>query len=547
MGKLFCCLLACLAIGLLAGCGRESTPTSPGTPPATMATDPVDTELAAAEVVLACGWDFDAEVAFPASLANLLDKNGHCIVRDFQREVLVGDIVHYSLVLSVGPGEYDVIGLHRVVRERRPYVPIRAPQSLFLVHGMGKDFTGCFLPGRKSPLLPDDFGFAVFMAQHDVDVWGIDSSYLLVPLGVGDFSFAQDWGMDKCIDDIETGVAVARLVRLFTGNGLRKMTLGGYSQGGLMGFGLLNRETQLRPGRRTIGSYISMDSGLGSDDPYLKEIACASFIPYLERWEAGIYAIWDDPDGFYYDIGYFAQTDPYGSSPYYGEFTNLQVFLFFTATSTPPSTEHYWAASFDESEMPVDFTYTTRVSATEFWMRWAPMNPPTHQWVDINAILCGENDSAWETHLGEVDMPVLSLEAAGGGGPGQAGTLDRLVNADVTRHVVRILPPEDAWLDFGHVDLFTAENAAVEAWQPTLDWIESQHGRDVPDLPEPVVMLEQEQFAAIRALEWAPPAGHWLNDSQSIEHQNTLPAQSFRVPPTLESAIGRARWHDFSR
>lgn len=544
MIKLFSFMLLGLVMVLPTGCGRDVTPTSPEPPPAVPASNGGDAEMAAAEVILTCGWDFDPEVALPARLAGLLDKNGQCLIQDFQREVLVGDIVHYSLVLSVGPGEHDVIGLHRVIRERRPYVPIRTPESLFLVHGMGKDFTGNFLPGRKSPLLPDDFGFAVFMAQHDLDVWGIDNSYTLVPFGVEDFSFAAGWGMDKSVDDIETGVGVARLVRLFTGNGLRKLTLVGYSQGAIMSYAFLNRETQVPRGRRSVGAFVPVDWGLGFDNAEVQANECEFLSGYLGLLADGIYGMYDDPDGFYNSLGTLAQTDPSGLSPYFEGFTNLEVFLFYTTTATPPATVHYWAASFDDEGTPVDLSYTTPTMATEFWIHWAPMHPPTRLWADFYAINC--EDSPWETHLAEIDMPVFSLEAAGGGGPGMAATLDRLVNADVARHVVQFQAPEDVAIDFGHVDLFTAENATVEAWQPTLDWIESRHGNSVPDLPEPVAVLDEEQAAAIRALDWASPTGLWLTNALSTGCMVTS-TPTFPVARSLARAIGNARWHDFDQ
>jgi hypothetical protein len=538
---MICLACAVLLMGVI-GCERDTSPTAPGTPASLEVGGKVDADLAAAEAVLACGWDFDPDVSLPASLATLLEKNGHGIIQDFQREVLVGDVVHYSLVLAVGTGEHEVIGLHRVVRERRPHVPIRTPQSLFLVHGMGKDFTGCFLPGRKSPLLPDDVGFAVFMAQHDIDVWGIDSSYLLVPSGLEDLSFAQDWGMEKTLDNIEIGIAVARLTRLFTGNGLRKMILLGYSQGMHTTVGLLNRETQLPPGRRTIGAYIAADAGLGYDDPIVQESDCELLTGYASLYEEGIYGLWDDPDGFYYSLGYLAQTDAGGPSPHFDGYTNLEVFLFFTAAATPPATSHYWAASFDDGGYPLALTYTTLTAATEFWIRWAPMSPATQLWFDLHTLLCGEGDSPWETRLADVDLPLFSLEAGGGSGPGQASTLDRFASADVTRHVVRLEAPQDAWLDFGHVDLFTAENAETEAWQPTLTWIRSLHGHGGAAEPQPAAELDAEQVAAIRALEWAPPAGQWLGDARSSEHPVQVPERPARFA-SLESARGHARWH----
>lgn len=495
--------VAVTMICLLTGCSRDETPTSPA-----IDSHALDGTLAAGEVMMACGWPFDPETELPASLALLLDKNQRCIVQDFQREVIVGDVAHYRLILAVGPGEHDVIGLHRVVRERRPHVPIKARESLFCVHGMGKDFVGNFMPGRKSPLLPDEVGFAVFMAQNDIDVWGIDNSYTLVPGGLVDHGFAAGWGMDKSIDDIAAGIGVARLVRLFTGNGWRKMTLLGYSQGLQMGYALLNREAQRPRGLRSVGAYIPVDWGLAFDDPGQQMEECEYLAGYVDLFNEGVYGFDDDPDGFLYSVGYLAQTEPDAPSPFYEGFTNLEVFLFFTAIASTEGGAVWWAGLFDDEGWPVDLAYTTRLMATEFWIRWAPMHPPVRLWVDFHSLVC--ENSIWETHLGSIDLPVFSLEAAGGGGPIQAGTLARLVNADVTRLVVQLLGPDDRWRDFAHIDLFSAENAAEVAWQPTLDWL---RGRQDRLAAEPVPYddtLNAADAARLVALDWTPPSGRWL-------------------------------------
>lgn len=447
---------------------------------------------------MAGGWDLDPGVTLPAALASIADKRAPAAIRDFNREVLTGDIVHYEIVISVGRGEHDVIGLHRVVRERSPYNPIRTPRSMFLVHGMGKDFVGNFLPGAKSPLLPDDLGFAVFMAQHGIDVWGIDNSYTLVPTGIDDFSFAAEWGMDKCISDISTGIAVARVARLFTGNGFRKMILTGYSQGAIMGYALINREAQVLPVRRNVAAFIPVDWGLAFDDPEVQAAECPFLGGYEDLWNQGIYGFYDDPDGFYASIGTLAQVEPSGPSPYYDGFTNLEVFMFFTATAAPPYTSHYWGGSFTDEGMPLDFLYTTRLMATEFWIRWAPMHPPTRQWADLYEINC--EDSIWETHLGAVDLPVFSLEAAGGAAPAMAATLARLTSAVVTRHVVQLQAPQDAYMDFGHVDLFTAANAEEVAWQPALEWIIDLDTAPATPPPPPEPALSSEELARLIAM-----------------------------------------------
>lgn len=543
MRKMMICGLLCAAVVPLLSCSRSDTPTSPTESAFFLPESSVDPELAAGEMILAGGWEFDAATPLPAKLGSLADKDIAGGVQCFQREVLTGDIVHYSVVLSVGPGVHDVVGLHRVVRERRPGAPIRAPKSVFLMHGMGKDFVGNFLPGRKSPLLPDDLGFAVFMAQNDIDVWGLDSRYTLVPTGLEDFGFAAGWGMDMCLNDIGTGIAVARATRLFTGNGLRKMVFIGYSQGAIMGYGYLNREAQLPSRLRSVSAFVPVDWGLAFDDPEVQQGECEFLGGYVDLLADGVYGFYDDPDGFFASLGFLAQTEPDGPSPYYDDLTNLQVFLFYTAVATPPSTAHWWAASFDEEGMPQDFTYTARLMATEFWIRWAPMHPPTRYWADLYAINC--EDSRWETHLGQIDLPVLSLEASGGYGPGMAATLDGLTSAAVTRHVVQLQPAEDVLLDYGHIDLFTAGNAAETTWQPTLNWIANLRGQDAVEPPPPDTVLSPAQLERLVAAGRTPPPGDARFDA--IDAPPTLRAPGKSLESGDNSRSARARRSPLSR
>ena len=80
---------------------------------------------------------------------------GHALPRDeaagVTRTVIAGDIVEYATELRVGPGEYDRIGIHRVVRERAPWRPIRARDGVMFVHGSASTFRSAAAPGLFAP------------------------------------------------------------------------------------------------------------------------------------------------------------------------------------------------------------------------------------------------------------------------------------------------------------------------------------------------------------------------------------------------------------
>src|SRR5262245_1752536 len=83
-----------------------------------------------------------------------------------ERRVLAPQIAEYSFKVRTGPGPFDQIGVHRVVKETAPNVPARASKAVFLAHGDIWNFRAAFLTGSHP--LP------VFLAERGIDVWGID-------------------------------------------------------------------------------------------------------------------------------------------------------------------------------------------------------------------------------------------------------------------------------------------------------------------------------------------------------------------------------------
>ena len=236
-------LLFCLAF-LAFGCSEKAS-----TPLAPAGEQGLDVSAGAH----APAWAFVNQAKWPveASESELseagVEANTTAVVPllNFDRTVIAGDIVHYSATIVVGPGKYDKIGIHRVVREKSPYHPIRAKKAFFLLHGDLKRFETMWIPGRFSPTLPDDFGLAVYLARNGVDVWGMDQAWNFIPRSETDFSFFADWGIQREVDHLEIGLGVARAARLITGNGHDKMLLLGYSSGSATGYSLLNQESQI--------------------------------------------------------------------------------------------------------------------------------------------------------------------------------------------------------------------------------------------------------------------------------------------------------------
>lgn len=47
----------------------------------------------------------------------------------------------------------------------------------------------------------------------------------------------------------------------------------------------------------------------------------------------------------------------------------------------------------------------------------------------------------------------------------------RTASTDATKFTMQLHPDDEATLDYGHADLFTATNAETLVWQPMLDWL----------------------------------------------------------------------------
>jgi hypothetical protein len=79
----------------------------------------------------------------------------------------------------------------------------------------------------------------------------------------------------------------------------------------------------------------------------------------------------------------------------------------------------------------------------------------------------------YDDHLERVKVPVLYVGAAGGVGRYGEFGLTLLGSQDVTVLLVRTLPEEARALDYGHADLFLADDARERVWQPLLQWVRS--------------------------------------------------------------------------
>jgi len=395
------------------------------------------------------------------------------IVSAIQRRTLTADVAEYFFTVRVGPGPYDQIGVHRVVKEIAPYVPVHAGRAVLLAHGDIWKFDAAFLTGARP--------VPVFLAENGVDVWGIDYRWTFVPASVTDLSFMKDWGLDQDARDLGVAIGVARLARALTGSGSGKLFLLGWSRGGDIAYAYLNDETRLPPALRQVRGFVPVDIYLKTDVPQLQAFACQRLHNTEAAIAAGAYA---NPSGeLIAGLGALAVADPNGSSILNGPpfnlpgFTNRQAALlvgeetfFFLSGLEPTPFYHFTGGTFDSQGKPSGLLYSHEADLYTFEQGSAPFQP-NRELADSDAATCGQSAVPFDDRLGKITVPVLYVGAGGGFGDYGVFTTTLLGSTDVTIHIVHKVPADQRLFDYGHADLFLATDAQTLVWQPILDWI----------------------------------------------------------------------------
>ena len=395
------------------------------------------------------------------SSLRVADVAGAKIVKS-QRTVLRQGIVHYTFDVAVGPGQYDVIRLHRVVKERRPNQPFETESALFLLPGDPNSFVEIFMEPQISSVLPWDQSIAVFLAENDIDVWGMDYAWALVPAGTTDFGFMRGWGFRKEIQFAEQALSVARSMRASPGRGDDRLHVLGFSYGVYLAYAIAGDETRLPAGRRSVRGIIPVDEWLLTNDEALNDGSCAQ-LPDLQGLVAsGVYQ--DESGIFLKQVGDLARTAPGGVSQFDPPLTNWQFALFVGASGD----QHFVGGYFDQAGIPTGLRFTDPRLWVDVIRAVPPYATPVQVGVDLDSLECNRFDY----HLHDVTVPILYIGAAGGLS-GRLGYYNTTITAsrDVTKFTVQLLPDDQVAYDFGHADLFTARNAKQLVWRPILHWL----------------------------------------------------------------------------
>lgn len=390
-----------------------------------------------------------------------------------ERRELASGIAEYSFTLEVGPGEFDVIGLHRVVRESAPYVPDPGSRALFMAHGDVWDFRAAFLP-------TGDRGLPIFLAEAGVDVWGIDFRWTRVPHATADLSFMTDWGVDRDAEDLRIGVATARAVRGLTGQGAKPLPVLGWSRGGQVGYAALAKETRLLPRNRHISAFIPVDIYVKTDRPELRTAACQRYAGTAARIANGEHG--ESLGQLAGALGAFALAAPDAPSGIFAGLTNRQAallvgiatFTFFPPGLAPVPEYHFHGGYWTESGLPNGLSYTDEGTFLAFLAAASPWQP-LRELAEGDAATCDGPEAPnvpWDDRLRAIRVPILYVGAGGGFGAYGGHTVMQLASRDTSAVLVTLLPPAARRWDIGHADIFHARNAPVWFWGHILDWLE---------------------------------------------------------------------------
>ncbi|HBC91383.1 MAG TPA: hypothetical protein DCZ10_00370 [Pelotomaculum sp.] len=392
------------------------------------------------------------------------------------RRQINDNIYEYTMVIKVGKGQYDKIGIHRIVKEKSPWVPIAAEKAVMMIHGDSCNFDTAFgtIPGQ-----PASDSLSAFLAQKGVDVWGIDLRWTFVPDTATDFAFMKNWDTKLHVKDIKLAVKFARVVRTLTGSGHGKIFMLGHSRGAQLLYAYANNESQLPEPARDLKGIIPMDMvyKFSPADSLLAQAALERYQAYKSVYDSGTYV---NNDGqTLKGLAWLATSDPDGMSPAIPGLTNYQASLFaLTATyATYPPLQpitplyHYMAGTFDENGLPDGLQYVEQMDKILGIALASPDFQSMGEIIDGEAIMSDAVEVPYDDHLADIKIPVLYVGAAGGMGEYGVYTTSLLGSSDVTVQVVTLLPETDKALDYGHADLIWADNAKELVWEPIYNWL----------------------------------------------------------------------------
>ncbi len=379
-------------------------------------------------------------------------------------------IAHYQFEVRVGGRQYDVIKIHRVVREQRPFRPIQTGSAVFMMHGASLSFESIFLRPGTSDSNPQTSA-AFYLASKSVDVWGMDFGWTLVPMETTDFTFMKDWGVERDVDHALAAISAARLIRGLTWQGLDRMNLLGFSYGVMVAYAAAGRETQQHPILRDVKGIVAVDQVMKYTAEYdaNRKFACNGAAAAKQQIDNGVY---QGNSGITFNrFGNLATTAAYDPSPF-PNLNNYQAGLFIGtntfALGNPSAPMWHFVGGEFNNNVPTGLLYSDPTRWFNLLKSLPPYQPQLTTY-EARACVCNETDVSIDDHLGKISLPILYIGAGGAFGTLGDYTSSLTKSKDITNYTVSL--NADRLLDFGHGDLFIANDANELVWKVLYQWL----------------------------------------------------------------------------
>ena len=170
-----------------------------------------------------------------------------------------------------------------------------------------------------------------------------------------------------------------------------------------------------------------------------------------------------------------ATAAPDDASPIFPGLTNFQAPLLFGASTfvlvTPRAPLwHFVAGEFDASGLPTGLLYSDADRWNRFLGTIAPHMPNKARF-ESAATICDEDDLTIDDYLTQISVPILYVGAAGAFGDYGDHTGNITASSDVTNYTVQRQPDDLRAIDYGHADLFLADDADALVWEVMRKWI----------------------------------------------------------------------------
>jgi hypothetical protein len=390
------------------------------------------------------------------------------------REVVSGDVAHYTFVLRVGDTPSAEVVIHRVVREHAPWVPRIAASALLLLHGDWATFSSNFLSPGLGTSAAANHGISAFLAEKGIDVWGADRRWTRAPLDAADVSDFAGMDLAQAIDDTGLALGFARGVRVRTGSGPDRVALGGFSHGGQIAYEYAAAESQRPLAARHVKALVPIDIYAAVPAGNAGAIASACDSRDYEKAQVGKGLSAAD-NSFFALAATLDRTAPDDDSPIFSGSTNRGGLLGFVARTWvyyAPTKEYHLAGGLLSAGTVTALRHSPQ-ARIDGWLAGAPAYQANPESADLDGIWCADGPRPIPDHLADIHVPIFYLGAAGGFGDAGLPTLALTGSSDVTTLVISVLPAAQHPEDYGHGDLLFADSAPELAWQPLAAWVQS--------------------------------------------------------------------------